>query len=288
MTLYDRLLLYVSRTKRERTLEDRIISLLHDKDAPGPSLLAKVREEEAPVSKETFYRALRRLLEQEVVSKQNEQYQLNHRWLLRIYRFSKNHIEASRGIDKNEVLSFQEGDKVSYKFRTPNLMGMYWGHLYDMVFDLHDPTIPILSFHPHNWFIHTRTRSETFFLNRFEEDKKLAFLAIGGKTPVDKAFKKDWESRYRQIGLGIDMGLKKTEYINVLGDFIFKVSVSKKCSDDIESFFKKNPEITAENRAELAKIANRNDPARVVFMRSKKEAQKWRAKFKKHFFVPKD
>ena len=272
--------------KGEKKLEESIIQLLSSGGVLGPTLLENARQKDPTLSKETFYRVLRTLLSEEVINKHGAVYELNRHWLQRIYRFGKQQIETNLGIDSDGILSFKEGDKISYKFKNPNLMGIYWAHTYDMIFERHDPSIPILIFHPHEWLIHTRPEAESFFLQRFAEDKKLAFFSIGGATGLDKVFKNERENTYLQISIGTSLGLNKTEYINVLGDFIFKVTVSKKFSEDLEAFFKINEKVTPENRMELEKICERKDTAKMVFTRSKKEADKWRSKFKKYFYIP--
>lgn len=272
----------------EKKMEEYIVEALHKGGQGGPTLLDALTKKDPHISKETFYRTLRKLLREEVLNKNKSVYQLNRHWLQRVYRFSKKHIETNQGIDADNILSFEEGDRISYKFKNPNLMGIYWAHTYDMIFELHDPKIPILIFHPHEWLIHTRMESESFFLSRIAEDKKAVLFALGGTTPLDKKFNKDWSNKYLQIATGVNYGFKNTEYINVLGDFIFKVSTSKKFGDDLESFFKKNSEINEKNRTELEKLCNRKDTARMVFIRSKKEADKWRTKFKKDFYIPKN
>jgi hypothetical protein len=270
-----------------RKIEELVVETLHKSGASGPTLLAEIKENEPGISKETFYRVLRNLLNEEVLNKQSKIYQLNRHWLQRVYRFSKKQIETNKSTDSDNILSFEEGDKISYKFKNPNLMGIYWAHTYDMIFEKHDSKTPILIYHPHEWLIHTRVESESFFLSRFSDDKKLVFFSIGGNTELDKQFKSKWTSKFIQIGTGINYGLKKTEYINVLGDFIFKVSVSRRFSEDIDVFFRKYGEINLENHLELEKLCNRKDSTKMVFTRSKKEADKWRIKFKKHFYIPK-
>ncbi len=269
-------------------LEDLIVSKLHEKGVTGPKLLTIVQEFDPGTTKETFYRIVRKLIAEEVITKQDTLYQLNLRWLQRVYQFSKKYIYKNHGVGKDNINAFQEGDKISYKFRTPNLLSIYWAHMYDLIYDELDSNAPILISHPHEWFIHTRAKSESFFLNRFDEDKKLVFLSIRGSTSLDKAFKKEWESEFRQIGVGIDLGLKKTEYINVLGDFIIQVSMSKKFSEDLEAFFEKYPKVTNESKEELERLCNRKDPARMVFIRSRKEAEKWRQRYRKYFFIPRN
>ncbi|MES2225769.1 MAG: hypothetical protein V4480_03095 [Patescibacteria group bacterium] len=267
-------------------LENVLVASLHTQEASGPALLAAAQAFDPSITKESFYRTLRKLLVEEVVTKQDKIYRLNFRWLQRVYRFSKRYIETSYGVGQDDVLSFREGDTISYRFGTPNLLGIYWAHIYDMIFDLHDPKVPILISHPHEWFIHARTESESFFLNRFEEDRKLVFFSLASSTPLDKAFKKGWDSKFRQIGVGIHLGLKRTEYLNVLGDFIIRVSVSKRFSEDLDSFFERNPVMTPAAKRELIKLGSRKDPARMTFIRSRKEAEKWRIKYNKYFFVP--
>jgi hypothetical protein len=267
-------------------LEEHIVELLQSGGHDGPSLLTKARKKNPKISKESFYRTLRMLLQEEVINKHAALYQLNRHWLQRIYRFSKTSIETNSGIDSDNILSFEEGDKISYSFRNPNLMGIYWAHTYDMVFEQHNKNMPILIYHPHEWLIHTRAESESFFLSRFKDDKKLAFFAINGTTELDKTFKKERANPYLQIATGITYGLKNTDYINVLGDFIFKVSVSKRFANDLEAFFRKHQTITSENQKELETLCNRKDTTKMVFTRSKKEATMWRAKYQKYFFVP--
>lgn len=271
----------------EEKTEETIVEILHNGGQTGPTLLESVQKKDKKISKETFYRVIRRLLKEEVLNKNKSIYQLNRYWLQRIYQFGKKHIKEEVVTDNDHILSFKDGDKIRYKFKNPNTMGIYWTHIYDMVYENHDPKIPILVFHPHEWLIYTRVKSELFFLSKFKDEKKLALFSVGGNTPLDKKFKNDWNDEYIQISTGTSHGFKKTEYINILGDFIFKITVSKKWSDDIEKFFSTHTDMDSKSQAELVKLCNRNDEVRMLFTRSKKEADKWRAKYKKHFYIPK-
>ncbi len=273
--------------KHTKDLEGYIIEILHLGEQEGPALFERILKTCPQASKETFYRILRTLLSQEVVNKHGKIYELNRHWLHRLYRFSKKHIEVKTDTGTKGILSMNEGDKITYTFKNPNLMGIYWAHTYDMIFEKHDAKIPILIFHPHQWLIYTRTESETFFLNRFAEDKKLVFFTIGGTTHLDKKFRLDWSHDFRQITTGVTYGLDSTTYINVLGDFIFKVQTSKKFGADIDVFFKKNKVMTSEALMGLQALCNRKDKVKMTLIKSKKESAKWRSKFKKYFFITK-
>jgi len=270
-----------------KKMEESIVEILSIGGQTGPTLLGTLQSKEPGISKETFYRVLRKLLKEEVLNKHATIYELNRYWLQKIYRFSKKHIEINQNSDIHNILSFQEGDKLNYTFKNPNLMGIYWAHTYDMIFEQHDPKIPILIFHPHEWLIHTRIESESFFLNRFQDDKKLCLFSIGGNTNLDKVFQKDWQNPHLRINTGISYNLKDREYINVLGDFIFKVTVSRKFSNDLDKFFTTYKEISDQNLDKLKKICTRNDKTKMTLIRSKKNADQWRTKFKKDFYIPK-
>jgi DNA-binding PadR family transcriptional regulator len=122
-------------TQSPKSLEELIIETLHKEAAEGPALLLKLKKKDVSISKETFYRVLRSLLKDEVVSKHAKTYEINRHWLQRIYRFGKKHIESPAVMDSDSILSFKEGDKITYSFKNPNLMGIYWAHTYDMIFE---------------------------------------------------------------------------------------------------------------------------------------------------------
>lgn len=267
------------------TIEELIIESLGGGAMTGAGLLRTVRAILPQTTKETFYRTLRSLLKQEIVTKYGMLYGINRHWLQRLYRFTKPKIELVKQPKLYSVLAFEEGDAITYKFKTPNLMGIYWAHLYDAVFDLHDPELPILIYHPHEWLIHTRTESETFFLRRFSEDHKRGLFAIGGMAELDKEFKKKYSNTYLEIATGASYGFKNTEYINVLGDFIFKVTVSARFAKDVDNFFKKYTKVDDDNREELIELCNRRDTVKMVFTRSKKEAERFRKKYTKDFHL---
>lgn len=267
----------------DKKIEEYVVELLHEIELTGPSLLKEMTQKDSSISKETFYRVLRKLIEEEVVTKQKKIYQINRQWLQRVYRFSKKYVEVNE--TAHDIVSLEDGDKITYKFKNPILMGIFWTHAYNPIFNAHNPKDPILVFHPHEWLIHARTKSELFFLSRFKDDKKAVFFALGSTSPIDREFKQKHSNDFVQVGLGLNLGFKKTEYINVLGDYIFKVSVSKRFSEDLDTFFKKNPIINQENSLELEKLCNRKDPTKITLVRSKKEAEKIRIKFNKHFYI---
>jgi DNA-binding PadR family transcriptional regulator len=271
---------------QKKELEDMIIEVLQKDPMGGSELLEQIQLSKKHTSKETFYRVLRRLLSDDVVIKNKRLYMISSRWLEQLYEFSK----KIRGEDSfgngQEFLSLEDGNQITYNFKNAKSMYNYWAYIYDVVYERHNHKQPILIYHPHEWFIYGRVEAETLFLGRFTKDKQLAFLSIGGKTLLDKNFKKDWANEFLKINIGFDLGQENTDYINVVGDYIFKVSMSSRFAKDIDLFFQIHTDVTQENINELMKLVERTEKAKLVFKHSKKEADKLRMKFKKYFVFP--
>ena len=274
-------------TKSNKT-EEQIVAILDKSSLDGPSLLKKLNEQNNPPSKESFYRILRDLKEDEIVHKDGPTYTLNRIWLKRMRGFIDKHIQS----DTLNILDMQDGDKITYKFKNPNLMGIYWAHAGNVVFDNVGSKTPILIYHPHEWLIYTRTHSEEFFLqnfvNGYDHGKGVVFWIMGGNTTLDKKFQKEWSKGLLEVGVGIDIGTGKNLYVNVVGDYVFLVTTEKSFGEKLDQIFQKNEVMTPKALSELKSLTEKNYRTKLVLMKNKKEAEKWKKKFKKYFFISKD
>jgi DNA-binding PadR family transcriptional regulator len=269
-------------------IEEKIVEILHKNPLSGPSLLKKLNEQADPPSKESFYRILRDLKKEEIIHKDASIYTLNRIWLKRMRDFIDKHIQS----DTLNILDMQDGDKITYKFKNPNLMGIYWAHSGNVVFDNANPDTPTLIYHPHEWLIYTRTHSEEFFLQNcvkgHNHGKGKVFWIMGGNTTLDKKFQKEWNKGLLEIGTGIDIDAGKNLYVNVLGDYVFLVTTEKSFGERLDQIFQQNEVMTPNALAELKDLTEKNYKTKLVLMKNKKEAEKWKKKFKKYFFVSKD
>lgn len=273
---------------KSNKIEEKVVEILDKNPLSGPSLLKKLNEKENPPSKESLYRILRDLKKEEIIHKDGPLYTLNRIWLKRMRDFIDKHIQS----DTLNILDMQDGDKITYRFKNPNLMGIYWAHSGNVVFDNTGSKTPILIFHPHEWLIYTRTHSEEFFLqnfvNGYDHGKGKVFWIMGGNTTLDKKFQKEWNRGLLEIGTGLDIGADKNLYVNVVGDYVFLVTTEKSFGEKLDQIFRENEIMTPNALAELQALTEKNYKTKLVLMKSKREAEKWKKKFKKYFFVSKD
>lgn len=259
------------------TTEGTIIETVGTGHITGPILLEKVTKK-IPISKESFYRLLRKLLKEEIIVKNKTLYSLHSRWIEKLSTFC---------VPQKNTFSLEDGDQITRTFKDPKSMYQYWANMYDSIIVHHHPSDPILIYHPHNWFVYGRTEDEQIFLERFKKKKQYACLAIGGKTVLDKKFKKEYENEYVKINIGTTYNLPNTTYINVVGDYIFKVTIGEIFSSRIDTFFNEKSIVDVPSMEYIEKITSQKEKTKILIKRSKKEATIWRTKYRKYFIFPK-
>jgi hypothetical protein len=268
-------------------IEEYIIEILDNGALDGPSLFNMVVEQHGSTTKQSVYKALRKLMLDEVLNKQRTHYSLNRYWLQKIRDFTDRHIEKAESVDINNVLEFEDGDSVVYAFKNPFLLDITWGHFYDILYEVNSEEQVMLNYHPHEWLIHSRPETERFWLNRFQEDNKMMCFAIGCSTSLDRNFQKEYSSDHVKINLGETYGLKPNQYLAVLGDYVFEITTDRDFEDKVHTFFKKTESIGNLDQEQITEISKLKYRSRLKLSKNKRKADKWRTKFKQDFYIPK-
>lgn len=272
---------------KENNLAEQIIKVLDHHPLKGPDLVNQLLLVTGKnITKQAVYSGLRQLIDQEVVTKTGNLYELNRVWLQKLNKFTARHLDVESELNKT-ILEFSEGDSVTYKFKSPNLMDVTWGHLYDLVYEITDPHQVIINHHPHEWLIHGRQETEEYWLQRYNDDKKLLLFNIGGNTELDKVFKKEYSGDFIKINNGMKYGLRPNQYLAVVGDYIFNISIEYSFEQQVDQVFNdydgKNFEQT---RKTLELLSNSSYSSKLKLSKNSIKAQKWRNQFAKDFHIP--
>ncbi|NTV44373.1 MAG: hypothetical protein HGA67_01600 [Candidatus Yonathbacteria bacterium] len=264
-------------------LTDLVVEALSNGGLSGPAVVAAVHKHRPGITRQAVYAVLRKLLAQEAVHKVGKTYALNRMWLKKLHAFASERLSSLDKGDAAHVGDINDGDSITYRFKNPWLMDIYWDHIFDAVMETHDPTIPVVVYHPHEWFIHARPDTEQAFLRGFARRGEVVFFSIGGNTPLDKAFKREWGSDTMQVNCGQTYGFKPGYYLNVMGDLIFEVFIEKGFADDIDDIFMENAPDAPEC---LKEATQRQYRTKLVFSRDKKKADMLRKRLSKEFYMP--
>lgn len=269
-------------------IDEYIVEILDAGPATGPALLAALAKTHVPPpTKQAVYKALRKLMGEEVVGKQGAQYVLSRYWLQRIRQFLHRHLTEPERADVNNLLDFEDGDSVTYTFKSPSLLDSAWAHMYDIAYEANPTEHVMLNYHPHEWLILSRPETERLWLGRFAQDKKMMLFGIGGSTFLDRRFQREFGSEYVKINLNETYGLKSNQYLAVVGDYVFEITTDEKFEKRINELFidvKSAEEINQKQIAALSKLAYRS---KLKLSKSKRKADMWRTKFKQDFYIPK-
>jgi hypothetical protein len=133
----------------------------------------------------------------------------------------------------------------------------------------------------------SRPESERFWLSRFAQDKKMLWFGIGGNTLLDKKFQQENGNEYVQINLNETYGLKQNEYLAVLGDYIFEVTIDETFEKHVYEFFESVQNEGEIDQEKILALSKQKHRAKMRLSKNKKKADVWRRRFNKNFYVPK-
>jgi len=169
---------------QKQSIEDLVAeNLAKNPYSTGPQLVAMVNRTRENTTKQAVYAALKTLIQSEVVAKVGHTYFLSRVWLSRV-----NHLfqtQRERETIRDAVFDLREGESISYHFPSLLSCDTYWAHVFSMLTEWVDPSIPIIIYMPHEWFVIGRTEVEKDIFKGFEDSKKLALFTIGGSSPLD-------------------------------------------------------------------------------------------------------
>jgi hypothetical protein len=268
-------------------IEEYVVEILDNGSLDGPTLLKKLRLALPNITKQALYKALRKLLKNEVLNKTGGVYSLNRTWLQKVREFSNRHIKETKAVDIINVLNFEDGESVTYRFKNPFLLDITWGHLYDIIFEANERYWVMLNHHPHEWLMLSRPETERFWLNQINKERKMMLFTISGSTLLDKKFKSEWSSDYVKINLGESYNLKPNQYLSVVGDFVFEITTDPEFEKEVNSFFNKNKTIDELAQKQIQAISKKKYKSKLKLSKNKRKADMWRKKYKKDFYIPK-
>ena len=269
-------------------LEQSIISHLQKGPLSTVGLLSFLRKTRRGTTKQGMYAALRKLVKAEVVVKHKTQVSLNATWLTRIETFVSlaNHFYASNARSGN-FLDIVDGDRISYEFKNANATDTFWIHVLLLLVEAY-PGATFFAYNPHCWFFLVRPESERTLRDVIVRNKSQYLVAVGGRRPLDRAIKREFDGKRSQYAMRESPLFKKNNYyVNVIGDYVIEVWIDVAHAEAIERLYRSAESFTPEIEDELRDIINSKGKTKLVVSRDKKKAEKLRRTLAKPFYVQK-
>lgn len=266
----------------DQNIDSQIIKLLAKGSLRTTELLRNVLEE-SKVTRQAFYKTLRKLLKENVLVVYKKQVSISRVWAKNLFKLTRQ-IEVSYFEDLKtfDFTNLKEGEKIKYTFNTIRNLDNFWGQAQNTLMHYCGKGEAIYSYDPHYWFYLVRQDIEKELLREISERQIKFLMTVGGNTFLDKFIKKDFNSKYLQYNI-TKIFPEDNFYLTVVGDYVIEVTLDKKVSNGIEEVFTndKLPELACERLALYLDVRSKN---KMVIYRNAEKAENYRKKIGKDFY----
>lgn len=266
---------------QKKTISESIISALSE----GPLdslLLLELLNKQSPITKQGFYRALRELLSEEIVTKNKRLVLLSPIWVSKIQNFVTTLNITTEKQGEKVSLHLSEGDTMVFRFTSITDLYLLWVHYFFIL--CQETPGAVLFFNSHNFWALMRSDIENEMYAWIQNNKKEAYSVIGNNTLLDRT-----TSDYVRDQYGITLAYENSPSIPptifpaVFGDYVMSTILDKKTVEAIDALYKKYTKWEPEVQKELEKIISSMGKSKVVIERNKKKAEKIRKKLMNYF-----
>ncbi|MFZ4648809.1 MAG: hypothetical protein ACOYMB_04265 [Patescibacteria group bacterium] len=265
------------------SLQEEIFTILSNGPINGNDLLNTIASK-YPTTKQGVYKALRKLLDDEIIIKNEKFFSLNTVWLSRFSDF----IEKSE-INLGAILPFSDNSPYQRKvinFKNTEALDIYWGHLFLTITRIFKSE-PIFFYNHHSWFIHERPHSEKYLYNISLKKSQKILITIGVKTTIAQKFKEDFTKNNIQIAIDETFPILKSDHLCIVGDYFIITRYSSETSSKINSLFKKATAFGETETKELHKILLNCKKPKIIITKNYSKANVWKHKLAKNFVIKK-
>lgn len=260
-----------------------IVSSLSEGASETLDLYKKVQGQKK-VSKQNFYKALRGLLEEEVVVKNRLMVVLNNLWVNKLREFTDS-IDLNYQTQASEVLlGLSEGESLVYHFKSLSSLDALWKH-YFFIVAKNNPTEDIVLYNPHEFWSLFRFQTERFMYKWILEHNRTAYEIIGNNTLLDKSTTAHIKNFGLQIMYEPVPSMRENVFPAVIGDYIIETILDIVTVTSIDAIYQNNTMWSEELEKSLYDILGKVSRSKIVISKNKKRAQRMYKKLVKKYFT---
>lgn len=234
------------------------------------------------ISKQGFYKALRELISEEIVTKNKQNVLLSPIWVNKLQGFINTIQQSSHRQVSSEVVSLAEGDTMIFRFKSVIDLYLLWNHYFFIFCKQTEGSV--IFFNSHNFWVLIRSDIENEMYRWIRDTKKEAYSVIGHNTPLDRSTS-DYIRESYNINLSYDTKplIRDTIFPAIFGDYIMSTILDQKTVDAIHQVYLKYKAWEPAVEFEMKEIIKKMGKSKVVIERNAKKAEKLRKKLMNHF-----
>jgi hypothetical protein len=214
-------------------LEDKLVEqLLIDGPCTPKQLCAVLGAFRGSMTPRAVYKAITTLLQSGVLVKGGKGVQVDEEWRKRALQA----LTPPTGVPL-----LQQGENIHLSFRSFAHVDAYWKTVVANI--QHSVgTYPVFFYNPHDFWVYVsaRSASEQAYYVRFASTHQHGYFVIGGETPLDRVFKRQYQSEYLQIALRNIQAMRATDHITVLKEYVITVRIPHPVAQQIEQVYQEH------------------------------------------------
>lgn len=266
-------------------IENDIIAHLAEGSLPTKALVKTIAGERS-VTDQGVYKALKYLIDNEVVTKEKRTVGLSYAWLERLVAFTDDVAREYEMSDMNDFLRLNDKEKASYTFTEYFKSDTHWAHIFFLLAKRIDAPIFLLS--AHNWFVIARPDTESVIYEWANRAQRHMYTLTKSNTALDKAAQKTIESDFVHFYHDEDMSAPLNHFVTVIGDFIFDFIIPEHVADTIEKYYAMYTELNEESIGAFRTLSDTKWPVKFTVEKNVAKARKLRRRIAKDFFISAD
>jgi hypothetical protein len=212
----------------KNSTEDLLVLELLEKPLTAKSLISILEKKKNAISYASLYDQLNKLIDKHILIKTGKMYSINAEWFQKI---------RDLFTPKNQYI-LKKGEKMRYQLKKLSRAEMYWKHIMHSLYVSY-PDESVYMYNPHSFWslIPGRTESEDTYVEHHEKNKRNGYYILGGTTIHDINLRKKYSAQYFKVDIQAKDLFKRNEYITVLGDLVFTMSLPTALAKKIDKIY---------------------------------------------------
>jgi hypothetical protein len=264
-----------------KKLENDIVHSLTKGPVPTRSLIKKLAEERR-VTEQGVYKALRFLIDQEVVTKGERTIGLSAAWIERLVSFTEQVTQNYVSSELNDPMRLKEGEKMRYSFSEYTRFDTHWLHVFLLL--MKKTGAPAFFLYPHMWFSIPRKEASSILYEWSKRNQRFLFRVNTGSTDLDKDIRKRLENEQVQISSNPSLTASVTKYSVAIADFLLSFDIPEQMARDIENIYEKNANIDSAQK-DFKHLIQQPWKIRLTVEKNSKKALLFRRRVAKDFYI---
>ncbi len=271
-------------------IDDLIVRALATRPAQTASELLQqieTRLKNKPTT-QGWYKALRRLLAQEVLIKDGQTYSLNTRWVLSVIRWAEQAEKTHLISPPFEPVRLPKGkQRITFHFKSLVAMDTFWGHLLVYIASQAKRPPTLWAYNHHFWFYLAHEQSEVEYNKGMREYGVKTRMLIGSDGFLDRWSTGFFDSTFKFWLHPVPLYKDETAIYNYLDGYFMEVKIATSAAKAIDQLFKETKNLDQISPLTLIRIFHSNAPCTLTISRAKTRGEALKSKVEKFVNKPK-